>query len=131
MVVLKRTDNSSLYPIAKAIQFPLKLAYSITQYKMQGQTIYKPGRLVTCFKNVFQAAMGYVTLGRVTAVNQLYILDKLYPEKIYPSKVALKELQDLEARSLNISTIAKSTTTLSIAFVNVQNLRRHFQDVKM
>ena len=40
---------------------------------MQGQTVYKPGRLVTYFKNVFQAAMGYVTLGRVTAIDQIYI----------------------------------------------------------
>ena len=58
---------------AKTMQFPLGLAYSITQHKMQGQTVYKPGRLVTYFKNVFQAAMGYVTLGRVTAIDQIYI----------------------------------------------------------
>lgn len=39
---------------AKAVQFPLKLAYSVTMHKMQGQTIYKPGRLVTCFKIYFK-----------------------------------------------------------------------------
>ena len=58
---------------AKVIQFPLMLAYSVTMHKMQGQTIYKPGRLVTRFKHVFQAAMAYVTLGRITSIDQLYI----------------------------------------------------------
>ena len=74
--------------------------------------------------------MGYVTLGRVTSLDQIYILDKLYREKIYPSTLALKALEDLETRSLNKSNIERSADTISIAFVNAQNLiQHHFQDV--
>ena len=97
---------------AKAIQFPFRLAKAVTQHKIQGQTIYPSNVLVTNFRNVLQAAMAYVTLGRVTNLDQLFILDDLHAEKIYPNILALKALKDLEYRALNDSIMKKSTHTV-------------------
>ena len=42
----------------------------------------------------------------------------------------MQALQELETRSLNKSAIEKSNSSISIAFVNAQNLVYHFQDVQ-
>ena len=97
---------------------------------MQGQTVHKPTSLVTCFKKVFAAAMSYVSLSRVTALEQLIILDKLYPEKIYPNKKALKALEELENKALNNMFIGRCSSKIRIVYLNVQNLNYHVHDVQ-
>ena len=50
---------------ASLIQFPLKLAHSITTYKIQGSTILKPSIVALDIESCFEPAQGYVMLSRV------------------------------------------------------------------
>ena len=66
----KNVQNSTN---VKVIQFPLKLAWAATVHKFQGQTITKPTRLVGHMERINQAAQAYVLLGRIQAIDQLYL----------------------------------------------------------
>ena len=97
---------------------------------MQGQTISPPWVLVTSFEKVFQPAMAYVTLSRVTSLDQIFILNSLHEEKIYPSQKALIALKGLEERSINRTLINKNDNLIYISYLNVQNMNNHYQDIR-
>ena len=83
---------------AKALQFPLRLAWAITAHKIQGQTIPKPHMLIVDMSTVFEAAQTYVMLSRVQELQQLVIIDSVNTEKIYPSSMAIEELEKMNAK---------------------------------
>ena len=78
-------------------QFPLTLAWAMTCHKCQGATIEAPMALVADFKSCWGSAMGYVMLGRVQRLSQLY-LPNLDTTKIYANEAALAEA--LKMRSI-------------------------------
>ena len=86
---------------AKLIQFPLVLAWAVTVYKFQGQTVRKPQKMVADVRSVFEAAQAYVMLTRVQELDQLYILEELPEDKIYASLAAQNEIERLTQVSIN------------------------------
>ena len=74
-------------------QFPLKLAWSNTAHKCQGQSIIKPTAVKTDLNECFQAAMGYVTLSRVQSQMNM---NRFQHKKVYCSPVAKAEVRKLE-----------------------------------
>ena len=84
-------------------QFTLKIAFSATSHKFQGQTVIKPNCLVVDFRSLREPAQGYVMLSRIQVLNQLFIVEELPVNKLKPSDVALKEVERLENKSKNKS----------------------------
>ena len=83
------------------IQFPLKVAYAITAHKIQGQTIPKPLKVALDISSVFEDAQAHVMLSRVEEFEQIFLLDKLPENNIRASAKALKELKEMNERSIN------------------------------
>ena len=80
---------------AKCIQFPLTLAWAVTCHKCQGATIAAPTCLVADFESCWGSAMGYVMLGRIQRLSQLY-LPTLDTTKIYANEQALAEAHKIK-----------------------------------
>ena len=51
--------------------------------------------------NCWDAAIGYVMLGRAQFLEQIYIMDRLVPKKIYAAHEALTEYEKMNKRALN------------------------------
>ena len=83
------------------IQFPLKVAHAITAHKIQGQTIAKPLKVALDIASIFDDAQAHVMLSRVQEFEQVYILQSLPKDKIRASVKALKELEEMNGRSIN------------------------------
>ena len=58
------------------IQFSLRLAFAWTAHKIQGATIPKPRKVILNVNDTFTAAIVYVMLSRVCALNQIFILNQ-------------------------------------------------------
>ena len=86
---------------ATVIQFPLKVAYAITAHKIQSQTIPKPLKVALDISSVFEDSQAHVMLSRVEEFEQIFVLESLPDEKIHASPKALKELENMNARSIN------------------------------
>jgi hypothetical protein len=86
---------------ATLVQFPVKLAYTITAHKIQGQTIPKPLKVAFDIDSIFEEAKGYVMHSRVQELKQVYIINKFNPKKLYPSQKALRELERMNTVSIN------------------------------
>ena len=131
------------YPISKKskevssqatlIQFPLKLAHSITTHKIQGSTISKPSIVALDIESCFEKAQAYVMLSRVQEINQIFIIDKLTPSKLQPNISAKSELQSMNERSLNANPDNWNKTgidALKIVSLNVRGLKGHIEDLR-
>ena len=113
---------------AKALQFPVKLAWAITAHKIQGQTIPKPRMLIVDMSSVFVAAQTYVMLSRVQELKQLIIIDSVKPEKIYTSNLAMDELHRMNLNAINSYRQSKSIE-IRLMSINIRSLRKHFIDL--
>ena len=109
-----------------AINFPLRLCFATTSHKIQGQTVRKPNKLVVDLKNVFQAALSYVMLSRVESLDQIFIIDDVYPRKIYPDKVAKSEFLKM---SESLVAENKEQAYLNILSLNIRSLSKHLPDL--
>ena len=128
------------YPISKKskeastqatlIQFPLKLAHSITTHKIQGSTISKPAIVALDIESCFEPAQAYVMLSRVQEINQIFIIEKLTPNKLNPSIQAKSELQSMNARSIKTNWSTTGKDSLKIASLNIRGLKGHIQDLR-
>ena len=75
-------SKKSVINTASVIQFPLRLAFACTSHKIQGATIPKPQKAIINVTDTFAAAMVYVMLSRVCALEQIYILNKFDEAKM-------------------------------------------------
>ena len=97
-----RKKGGAVGSTATLVQFPVKLAYTITAHKIQGQTIPKPLKVGFDIDSIFEEAQGYdVMLSRVQELKQVYILNKFNPKKLYPSQKALRELERMNMEQRN------------------------------
>merc|ERR1712030_189923 len=113
------------------IQFPLKVAYAITAHKIQGQTIPKPHKIALDIASVFEDAQAHVMLSRVEEFEQIFVLDKLPERNIRASPKALKELKEMNERSINQNPTPwkqKNENFLKIASLNCMNLNNTYKD---
>ena len=76
----------------KRLQYPLMLAYAITNHKSQGMTFDK---LVVNFQKIFGDGMGYVVLSRTRSLEGLY-LKGFDCKKIQTSQKVIQFYRDLE-----------------------------------
>ena len=111
---------------AKCIQFPLTLAWAVTCHKCQGATIEAPTCLVADFESCWGSAMGYVMLGRIQKLSQLY-LPTLDTTKIYANEKALEEAHKIklaaQERIANMETDKwklESRDALQLISLNIQ-----------
>ena len=131
------------YPISKKskeastqatlIQFPLKLAHSITTHKIQGSTISKPSIVALDIESCFEPAQAYVMLSRVQELKQILIIEKLTPSKLNPNIRAKIEMQKMNERSLNTNPTnwsQRGIDALKIASLNIRGLKGHMQDLR-
>ena len=118
---------------ATLIQFPLKLAHSITTHKIQGSTIPKPSRVALDIESCFEKAQAYVMLSRVQDISQIMIIDKLTPDKLNPNCKAKSELQSMNERSINRNPSNWNklcTDSLKIASLNIRGLKGNIEDLR-
>ena len=129
----KAYSNSTM---AKVIQFPLALAYSITGHKSQGQTIKRPRALVTDLRKAWHSAksLAYVICSRIESLDQLFILGDLPLKKFeYISEAAKDEMERLEKVSINKNPnpwFKNNDFSLKISSLNIRSLNKHFEDIK-
>ena len=88
---------------ATVLQFPLKLAFSATAHKVQGQTIKKPNFLVADLRKVREAAQAYVIVSRVQMLDQLFLVGDACIEKFYASPSALQEINRMNQIAVNLA----------------------------
>ena len=118
---------------ATLIQFPVRLAFSTTAHKIQGNSIPYPTKVVLDIDSCFASGQAYVMLSRVQCLDQVLILGKLQETKLMMSAKALTELERLETVSLNRNPDIwmSKTGVLKIASVNCAGLQAHIEDIKI
>ena len=125
--------KSSSSSTATLIQFPVRLAHSVTAHKIQGASIPYPTKVALDIDSCFTSGQAYVMLSRVQSIEQIYIVNRLEETKFMTSNSALEELDRLEKISLNRNpTFWKRDLQdchLKIASVNCAGLRAHFEDI--
>ena len=84
----------------------------------------KPDCLVVNLKEVFQGALSYVMLSRVESLDQVYLINDVYPKKIYPDEKAKEVLC-----SMMKETTSERKAVLDILSLNIRSLYKHFQDL--
>ena len=119
---------------ANLIQLPIVLSDAVTVHKTQGMTVYSPNTANMDVSSCFEAAQGYVALGRTQELSQVYLMDKLDTAKIYASPKALEEYANMNDRSVNQNPAAwdKEPTccTVKLAALNIARLGPHIEDLK-
>jgi exonuclease III len=82
--------------------------------------------------DTFAAAMVYVMLSRVCALEQIFILNKFDEAKMYPNRRALEELKRLDKISMNNNPSQwekEDNKALKISSLNCRSLKKHHQDI--
>ena len=113
-----------------ALQFPVRLAWAMTMHRVQGQTVKKPNKILVSMRNIFAPAMAYVALSRIENINQLILLDDVFPEQIYSNDEVLEELDKLEKKSKKAaSALSETQVSLQVLSLNIRSLNKHFEDL--
>ena len=113
-----------------ALQFPVRLAWAMTMHRVQGQTVKKPNKILVSMRNIFAPAMAYVALSRIENINQLILLDDVFPEQIYSNDEVLDELDKLEKKSKKAgSALSETQVSLQVLSLNIRSLNKHFEDL--
>ena len=105
-----------------AINFPLKLSFSVTAHKVQGQSIYQPKGVVLDLKKATFAGQANVMLSRAECMDQIIIIDDLYRDKWKLSQEALLEVERMERIALNLNFTINSSQ-LNIFSLNIRLLK--------
>ena len=119
---------------ATLIQFPIRLAHAVTAHKTQGQTIHQPKTSSLDLDSVFEAAQGYVMLGRNQALSQVYISGRFDPNKVYASSEALEEYEKMNKRAINKAEhgwFAEKPNDIKVVSPNIARLGPHIEDVQV
>ena len=113
------------------IQFPLKLAFSITAHSAQGSTISFPTNLQTDFSDIFEGGMSYVILSRLQRLEQLY-LKPFNVRKIFCNAKAKNFYQKLVDTAVNLRPSKwESEKNLKIISLNIRSLNRHLNNLQV
>jgi hypothetical protein len=119
---------------ANLIQFPIVLSHAVTVHKTQGMTVYSPNTANMDINSCFEAAQGYVALGRTQELSQVYLMNSLDPNMIFASPNALEEYANLNSRSINQHPVEwdkePTSSTVKVAALNIARLGPHMEDLK-
>ena len=118
---------------ANLVQFPLRLAHALTAHKTQGQTYKMPMTITVDLRDVFEAAQGYVMLGRPEKLEQLFIVEKLDATKLYSDSKVREEHEKMNKRSINENPSNwdnKTRKNIKICSLNCARLKPHIKDIK-
>ena len=124
-ILEKKESKASFY------QFPLKLAWSNTAHKCQGQSILKPTPVKTDLNECFQPAMGYVILSRVESLSQMHFT-QFNHKKVYCSPTAKTEVRKLEERAMKMKETewtSNKVGNVKISTINANSLHQHYKDM--
>ena len=108
-------------------QFPLRLAYAFTAYKLQGVTLKRGTDLIINKLTFNRPGMGYVTLSRCEDINNIYLADNFDLESIKPDKESLKETRRLEKDDISLKLAEKR---YDIYYQNIFSLRNKMADLQ-
>ena len=117
---------------ATVIQFPVKVAHTITYHTIQGQTIPWPMKVALDINSIFEDAQAHVMLSRVQRIDQVFILNNLDESKIRTSRIALIETERLQEVSMNANPspwYKSSLKAIRIVSLNCAGLRAHLKDI--
>ena len=117
---------------ATLIQFPIRVAHAVTAHKIQGMTIHWPRTVAMDLASCWDAAIGYVMLGRAQFLEQIYIMDRLVSRKIYAAHEALAEYEKMNKRALNNQTkgwFPEQLNTTKVLGLNIARLQPHLGDL--
>ena len=117
---------------ATCIQLPLKLCWAVTAHKFQGQTIFKPQKVILDLRKVKEPAQAYVMLSRVQELNQLFILEDLPRSAFKTSGQAIQELERINEISINNNPSKwhiNNEKFVKICCLNIRSLPAHFTDL--
>ena len=90
--------------------------------------------MFTDLNEVFQAAMAYVILSRVTGIEQVFIRPGFKQDKIYCSTLAKAEAQKLRTRAINLQKTVwdqetRGDSVIRLTSINARSLNQHYQDL--
>ena len=131
---LKKRGGKGGSATATVIQFPARLAYGVTEHKMQGQTISQPAKVALDLKNLLPdpSALFYVGLSRAKELKQIHIVNAFKDSSIRCSADAKAELRRLEKISINANPspyFKKDEMSIRIATLNCRGLQAHINDI--
>ena len=117
---------------SKVRQFPLKLFYSSTAHKMQGQTVMAGAIVIIHWNKRMTDGMAYVMLGRSERIDDVFIAGDFDINGIKCSKLALDESNRLLQIHLNRNMDQDEfrSKNWKISFLNVMSLNAHKNDVE-
>ena len=113
---------------ALAINYPLKLNFSMTCHKIQGSTLKKPEKLIADLRGIkgnFGHGMAYVLLSRIQNLNQLIIVESIDKKYIYPSPTALEYYNQMNSKEK----MTKESSVFNYSSLNIRSLKKHFVDL--
>ncbi|HIL27520.1 MAG TPA: hypothetical protein EYG21_09105 [Nitrospinaceae bacterium] len=122
----RKTEGSG----AMCVQFPLNLGSAVTIHRVQGATVLPPKTITSDFSQIFEGSQAYTVISRVKKLDQLYLLNDVYPHKIYTSPKPLAALRELEGKAINCNSIGRREDQIKIVYLNCQNLITNIQDIK-
>ena len=109
------------------------LAFAVTVYKVQGQTIERPLKCVIDLRSVFQGAQAYVMMSRIKELQQLFILEELPEDNIKPIKKALDEIKRLQDVSINNNPtsweVEMKSNVRKVSYLNTRSIVRKFANI--
>ena len=108
----------------KITQFALRLSWASTCHRIQGITVPEGQNLVAHGHARLPTAMGYVMMGRVSKIENLYLSDSFNLDKVKCNEKALLEKQRLDELFSN-----HVSNTYDLIFVNIRSLRAHHEDL--
>ena len=109
----------------KVTQFALRLSFSSTGHKLQGQNV-KSDLVVHGYKKTVPKCLYYVMLSRCTTIDNVYLDDDFDLDKIQCSSKALKEVERLDSKSL---TKDIENQACDIFYMNIRSFSKHKEDL--
>ena len=119
-------------PTIRRTQFPLMLSWACTCHKVQGLSLTSAVISFELFKQKqFNPGQMYVSLSRVTNLENLYLIGEYTENAIRINKKAETEYERLRHESLFIpfKNLNVSLDSLTITLLNVRSLSKHSSDI--
>ena len=126
--------KKSQQPSVKKTQFSLTLSWACTVHKVQGLSLTEG---VASFdlesQKSFNQGQMYVTLSRITNINELYLIGKYNKAALKVNESTKREYERLRTEicfeSQTQNRVTKSAITISL--LNTRSFKTHFRDILM